>query len=150
MLLGTQWYILIQCHSRSHGDSLSDLVEEVATLFHFTTLQRWKTVILPGIFPFLITGLVTASGGARGTQASSRSTFHLKNQTLQTTGLGATISAATDSGQFQILRAGYDCDGDDGGYDQSVGVAPTLSIGGDALQAGISYGALGGAGLRKK
>ena len=35
--------------------------------------------------------------------ALSRNTFHLKNQTLQTVGLGAQISAATDSGQFQIL-----------------------------------------------
>ena len=77
-------------------------MKEVATLFHFTTLQKWKTVILPGIFPFLITGLVTASGGAWNASIVAEY-FHLHNQTLQTVGLGATISAATDSGQFQIL-----------------------------------------------
>ena len=59
-------------------------------------------MILPGIFPFLITGMVTASGGAWNASIIAEY-FRLKNQTLQTVGLGATISAATDRGQFQIL-----------------------------------------------
>jgi NitT/TauT family transport system permease protein len=100
MLLGTQWYILFNVIAGAMAIP-SDL-KEVATLFHFTTWQKWKTVILPGIFPFLITGLVTASGGAWNASIVAEY-FRLKNQTLQTTGLGATISAATDSGQFQIL-----------------------------------------------
>lgn len=100
MLLGTQWYILFNVIAGAMAIP-SDL-REVATLFHFTTLQRWKTVILPGIFPFLITGLVTASGGAWNASIIAEY-FRLKNQTLQTVGLGAVISAATDSGQFQIL-----------------------------------------------
>jgi NitT/TauT family transport system permease protein len=100
MLLGTQWYILFNVIAGAMAIP-SDL-KEVATLFRFTTIQRWKTVILPGIFPFLITGLVTASGGAWNASIIAEY-FHLKNQTLQTVGLGATISAATDSGQFQIL-----------------------------------------------
>jgi NitT/TauT family transport system permease protein len=100
MLLGTQWYILFNVIAGAMAIP-SDL-KEVATLFHFTTAQRWKTVILPGIFPFLITGLVTASGGAWNASIVAEY-FRLKNQTLQTVGLGATISAATDSGQFQIL-----------------------------------------------
>jgi NitT/TauT family transport system permease protein len=100
MLLGTQWYILFNVIAGAMAIP-SDL-KEVATLFHFTTIQKWKTVILPGIFPFLITGLVTASGGAWNASIIAEY-FHLKNQTLQTVGLGATISAATDSGQFQIL-----------------------------------------------
>jgi NitT/TauT family transport system permease protein len=65
-------------------------------------VQRWKTLILPGIFPYLITGLVTASGGAWNASIIAEY-FHLKNHTLQTTGLGAVISAATDAGKFQIL-----------------------------------------------
>jgi NitT/TauT family transport system permease protein len=100
MLLGTQWYILFNVIAGAMAIP-SDL-REVATLFHFTTLQKWKTVILPGIFPFLITGMVTASGGAWNASIIAEY-FRLKNQTLQTTGLGAVISAATDSGQFQIL-----------------------------------------------
>jgi NitT/TauT family transport system permease protein len=100
MLLGTQWYILFNVIAGAMAIP-SDL-REVATLFRFTTVQRWKTVILPGIFPFLITGLVTASGGAWNASIIAEY-FRLHNQTLQTVGLGAVISAATDSGQFQIL-----------------------------------------------
>jgi NitT/TauT family transport system permease protein len=100
MLLGTQWYILFNVIAGAMAIP-SDL-KEVAMLFHFTTVQKWKTVILPGIFPFLITGLVTASGGAWNASIIAEY-FRLHNQTLQTVGLGATISAATDSGQFQIL-----------------------------------------------
>ncbi|MEO6804972.1 MAG: ABC transporter permease subunit [Edaphobacter sp.] len=100
MLLGTQWYILFNVIAGAMAIP-SDL-KEVATLFHFTAIQKWKTVILPGIFPFLITGMVTASGGAWNASIIAEY-FRLKNQTLQTVGLGAVISAATDSGQFQIL-----------------------------------------------
>jgi NitT/TauT family transport system permease protein len=59
-------------------------------------------VILPGIFPFLLTGLVTASGGAWNASIIAEY-FHLKDHTYQTLGLGAQISAASDAGQFQIL-----------------------------------------------
>jgi NitT/TauT family transport system permease protein len=100
MMLGTQWYILFNVIAGAMAIP-SDL-REVATLFRFTTLQRWKTVILPGIFPYLVTGMVTASGGAWNASIIAEY-FRLKNQTYQTMGLGATISAATDSGQFQIL-----------------------------------------------
>jgi NitT/TauT family transport system permease protein len=100
MMLGTQWYILFNVIAGAMA--IPTDLREVATLFHFTTAQRWRTLILPGIFPYLITGLVTASGGAWNASIIAEY-FHLKNKTLQTTGLGATISAATDSGQFQIL-----------------------------------------------
>lgn len=100
MLLGTQWYILFNVIAGAMA--IPSDMREVATLFRFTKVQRWKTVILPGIFPFLITGLVTASGGAWNASIIAEY-FRLKNQTMQTVGLGAVISAATDSGQFQIL-----------------------------------------------
>ena len=100
MLLGTQWYILFNVIAGAMAIP-SDL-REVGTLFRFTTAQRWRTIILPGIFPYLITGLVTASGGAWNASIVAEY-FRLHNQTLQTVGLGAQISAATDSGQFQLL-----------------------------------------------
>ncbi|MDE1175552.1 MAG: ABC transporter permease subunit [Edaphobacter sp.] len=100
MMLGTQWYILFNVIAGAMA--IPNDLREVARLFKFTRAQRWRTVILPGIFPYLITGLVTASGGAWNASIVAEY-FHLKNQTLQTTGLGAVISAATDSGQFQIL-----------------------------------------------
>ncbi len=100
MLLGTQWYILFNVIAGAMAIP-SDL-REVSTLFHFTRWQRWKTLILPGIFPYLVTGLVTASGGAWNASIIAEY-FHLKGQTMQTLGLGAEISAASDKGQFQIL-----------------------------------------------
>jgi NitT/TauT family transport system permease protein len=100
MMLGTQWYILFNVIAGAMA--IPTDLREVARLFRFTPAQRWRTLILPGIFPYLITGLVTASGGAWNASIIAEY-FHLKNQTLQTVGLGAVISAATDSGQFQIL-----------------------------------------------
>lgn len=100
MMLGTQWYILFNVIAGAMA--IPTDLREVATLFHFTTSQRWKTLILPGIFPYLITGLVTASGGAWNASIIAEY-FRLKNHTMQTLGLGAVISAATDSGKFQIL-----------------------------------------------
>ncbi len=100
MLLGTQWYILFNVIAGAIAIP-SDL-KEVATLFHFSTAQRWTTVILPGIFPFLITGLITASGGAWNASIIAEY-FPVKGQILQTTGLGAIISEATSNGRFPIL-----------------------------------------------
>jgi len=102
MMLGTQWYILFNVIAGAMAIP-SDL-KEVADLFHFSSLQRWTTVILPGIFPFLITGLVTASGGAWNASIVAEY-FHLKNQTLTTVGLGEQISRASDQGNFPLLLA---------------------------------------------
>jgi len=103
MLLGTQWYILFNVIAGAMAIP-SDL-KEAASLYKFTSWQRWTTLILPGIFPYLITGLVTASGGAWNASIFAEY-YHIQNRTLQTLGLGAQISAATDAGQFpQLLMA---------------------------------------------
>ncbi len=100
MLLGTQWYILFNVIAGAI--SIPSDLREVATLYHFTRWQRWTKLILPGIFPYLITGMVTASGGAWNASVFAEYT-HLADRTLQTIGLGAQIDAATDSGRFPVL-----------------------------------------------
>ena len=100
MLLGTQWYILFNVIAGAM--SIPSDLREVSTLFHFTRWQRWTKLILPGIFPYLITGMVTASGGAWNASVMAEYS-HVKDRTLETIGLGAQIDAATDSGQFAIL-----------------------------------------------
>jgi NitT/TauT family transport system permease protein len=100
MLLGTQWYILFNVIAGA--SAIPSNLKEVAALYKFSRWQRWKVVILPGIFPYLITGLVTASGGAWNASIVAEY-FHLKDHTLQTLGLGAEISAASDQGHFSIL-----------------------------------------------
>lgn len=100
MLLGTQWYILFNVIAGAMAIP-SDL-REVSGLFRFTSLQRWTTLILPGIFPYLITGLITASGGAWNASIVAEY-FKIHNATLKTLGLGAQISAASDRGDFPTL-----------------------------------------------
>lgn len=72
--------------------------------FRLEAIERWKKLILPGIFPYLVTGLVTASGGAWNASIVAEY-FHFKGHTYTTVGLGATISQATDSGNFDLLLA---------------------------------------------
>lgn len=100
MLLGTQWYLLFNVIAGAMAIP-SDL-KEVGRLFHFTTAQRWKTIILPGIFPYLLTGLITASGGAWNASIVAEY-FRLKGSTMTAFGLGEQISAATDAGNFAVL-----------------------------------------------
>jgi len=100
MLLGTQWYILFNVIAGAM--SIPSDLREVASLYHFTRWQRWTRLILPGIFPFLLTGMVTASGGAWNASVMAEYA-QVKGQTLQTIGLGAEISSATDAGRFPII-----------------------------------------------
>lgn len=100
MLLGTQWYVLFNVIAGAMA--LPSDLKRVSEIYRFSRLQRWKTLILPGIFPYLITGLVTASGGAWNASIIAEY-FRLRNETHQAFGLGSQISAATDQGQFHIL-----------------------------------------------
>ena len=100
LLLGTQWYILFNVIAGAMA--IPTDLKEASSVFKFTTGQRWRRVILPGIFPYLITGMVTASGGAWNASIVAEY-FRLNGQTFTTVGLGATISRATDSGNFALL-----------------------------------------------
>jgi len=102
LLLGTQWYILFNVIAGAMA--IPTDLKEASTLFQFTSVQRWRKLILPGVFPYLITGLVTASGGAWNASIVAEY-FRLKDQTYTTVGLGALISRATDAGNFDLLLA---------------------------------------------
>jgi NitT/TauT family transport system permease protein len=102
MLLGTQWYILFNVIAGAMAIP-SDL-KEAAGIFRFGSWDRWRRLILPGIFPYLITGLLTASGGAWNASIVAEY-FHFGGKSLSTQGLGAIISRATDSGHFDVLLA---------------------------------------------
>ncbi len=102
MLLAAQWYILFNVIAGAQA--IPSELREVGTLFRFGGLQRWTTVILPGIFPFLITGLITASGGAWNASIVAEY-FQVKGQTLSTLGLGAQISAASNDANYPVLLA---------------------------------------------
>src|SRR5262249_58936210 len=79
-------------------------LKEAATIFRFGAVDRWRRLILPGIFPYLITGMVTASGGAWNASIVAEY-FHFQGRIVQAPGLGSTISAASDAGRFDLLLA---------------------------------------------
>jgi NitT/TauT family transport system permease protein len=100
LLLGTQWYVLFNVIAGAMA--IPTDLKECCSVFHIRGVERWKKLILPGIFPYLITGLVSASGGAWNASIVAEY-FHFKGHIYTTTGLGATISQATDSGDFHLL-----------------------------------------------
>jgi NitT/TauT family transport system permease protein len=103
MILGTQWYILfnvIAGASAFPGD-----LREAAGSFHLKGWRWWVKVILPGIFPYYITGAITASGGSWNAsivaEVASWGDTH-----LTATGLGAYIATATEAGDFPRVVLG--------------------------------------------
>src|SRR5579871_4711663 len=102
LLLGTQWYILFNVIAGAIA--IPTDLKECCSVFRLTGIERWKKLILPGIFPYLVTGFVTASGGAWNASIIAEY-FTFKGHTYTTVGLGATISQATDTGNFDLLLA---------------------------------------------
>ncbi len=102
LLLGTQWYLLFNVIAGAMA--IPTDLKEVCDIYQLGTVQRWRKLLLPGIFPYLLTGMVTASGGAWNASIVAEY-FHFNKKTIATTGLGATISAATDAGNFPLLLA---------------------------------------------
>jgi NitT/TauT family transport system permease protein len=102
LLLGTQWYILFNVIAGAMA--IPTDLKEVCSVCRIKGAERWRKLILPGIFPYLVTGLVTASGGAWNASIVAEY-FHFKGQIFSTTGLGATISQASDSGNYDLLIA---------------------------------------------
>jgi NitT/TauT family transport system permease protein len=102
MLLGTQWYILFNVIAGAMA--IPTDLKEAATVFRFTRGERWRRLILPAIFPYLVTGMLTASGGAWNASIVAEY-FHFQGKALSVRGLGASISRATDSGNLPVLLA---------------------------------------------
>jgi NitT/TauT family transport system permease protein len=102
ILLGTQWYILFNVIAGAIAIP-SDL-KEACSVFGIKGAKLWRKLILPGIFPYLVTGLVTASGGAWNASVIAEY-FHFRDQTFFTTGLGAIISRASEDSNFKLLLA---------------------------------------------
>ncbi|HME13196.1 MAG TPA: ABC transporter permease subunit [Candidatus Acidoferrum sp.] len=102
MLLGTQWYILFNVIAGAMA--IPTDLKEASKIFRFSSWDRWRFLILPGIFPYLVTGMVTASGGAWNASIVAEY-FHFQGRIVSAPGLGSTIASASDSGRFDILLA---------------------------------------------
>lgn len=103
MILGTQWYILFNVIA---GASMipRDLYL-VADNFGVKGWQWWRRLALPGIFPFYITGAITAAGGAWNASIVAE-WVSWGDTTLRATGLGEYIQASTIAGDFPKIALG--------------------------------------------
>ncbi len=102
LLLGTQWYILFNVIAGA--SAIPTDLKEVCDVFHLRRSELWRKLLLPAIFPYLVTGFITASGGAWNASIIAEY-FHFQGKTISTIGLGAVISHATDTGNLRVLLA---------------------------------------------
>lgn len=103
MILGAQWYILFNVIAGASSIP-KDLLRAADNLGVVGWL-RWSKLLLPGIFPYYITGAITASGGAWNASIVSE-VASWGNEKLVATGLGAYISDSTTAGQFSHIALG--------------------------------------------
>lgn len=102
MLMGTQWYLLFNVIAGA--TAIPQDLKYSGALLGMGRLDRWRTLILPALFPYLVTGAITSTGGAwNASIVAEYGTFG--GRTVQTIGLGALISHATAQGAYPLLLA---------------------------------------------
>jgi NitT/TauT family transport system permease protein len=100
MLLGAQWYILFNVIAGA--TSIPAELKEAGVLYNMSQRQLWKQLYLPSVFPFLITGLITAAGGAWNATIVAEA-LTVKSQTYYAFGLGSIISKASGEEKYSLL-----------------------------------------------
>jgi NitT/TauT family transport system permease protein len=103
MILGAQWYILFNVIAGATAFP-TDL-REAASLFRLRSWQWWRKAILPGIFPYYVTGALTASGGSWNASIVAE-VANWGDTRLQAAGLGSFIANATDAGDYPRVVLG--------------------------------------------
>jgi NitT/TauT family transport system permease protein len=103
IMLGTQWYLLFNVMSGARG--IPQDLRSCSDILRLSGWVRWRTLYLPAVFPSLVTGWITAAGGAWN--ASIVAEYLRDNGKLtEATGLGDLISRATDHANYGQLAAG--------------------------------------------
>jgi NitT/TauT family transport system permease protein len=103
IVLGTQWYILFNVIAGA--SAYPNDYREAAANFRIRGWQWWRQAMLPGIFPYYVTGAITASGGAWN--ASIVSEYVQWGDTkLAAHGLGSYIAQTTAAGDFPKIILG--------------------------------------------
>lgn len=103
MILGTQWYILFNVIAGA--SAFPNDMKEAANSFHLKGAQWWFKVILPGVFPYYVTGALTASGGSWNASIVAE-VASWGNTTLRAEGLGSYIAEATTAADFPRITLG--------------------------------------------
>lgn len=102
MLMGTQWYLLFNVIAGTAA--IPEDLRHTSQLMGLSGLDKWRTLILPAIFPQAITGAITATGGAWNASIVAEY-IQFAGETRATVGIGALISEATANGDFALLLA---------------------------------------------
>ncbi|NVZ29935.1 ABC transporter permease subunit [Pseudomonas gingeri] len=103
IVLGTQWYILFNVIAGA--SAFPNDFREAAANFHIRGWQWWRKVMLPGIFPYYVTGAITASGGAWNASIVSEFVSWGQDKVVAH-GLGAYIAQTTAAGDFPKITLG--------------------------------------------
>jgi len=103
MILGTQWYILFNVIAGATAFPTD--FREVAATFRIHGWRWWRDAMLPGIFPYYVTGAITASGGAWNASIVSEWVSWGPTK-LSGSGLGAYIAQMTEAGDFPRIALG--------------------------------------------
>lgn len=103
MVLGAQWYVLFNV--LAGASAVPGDLGEASDVYRLSGIRRFRTLDLPAVFPFLVTGLVTAAGGAWNASIVAE-TLVFRGSELTTFGLGSLITRATHEGNFPLLAAG--------------------------------------------
>ncbi len=102
MLLGVQWYVLFNVLAGAMR--VPRELKYALELMETPTWLQWRMLYIPSVFPTLVTGWVTAAGGAWNASMVAEAVTY-RGQQIKTGGLGATIQAASDEGNFVVLAA---------------------------------------------
>lgn len=104
MLLGAQWYILFNVIAGA--SAIPHDLREVADVYRMSRREKWMRLYIPCVFPYLVTGLITAAGGAWNATIVAEFVQMKGQATLTAFGLGWLISVATDQANYSLLAAG--------------------------------------------
>ncbi len=102
MLLGSQWYILFNVIGAAAAVP-ADL-KEATVSFRLSGWRQFTALYVPAVFPALVTGWVTAAGGAWNASIVAEKVSY-NGQPLATDGIGALISQSAERGDFHTLAA---------------------------------------------
>lgn len=103
MVLGTQWYILFNVIAGA--SSLPKNLRQAVNTLNVSGWLWWRKFMLPAIFPYYITGAITAAGGAWNISIIAEA-VQWGNQELNATGLGSYITQVATKGSFEQLVLG--------------------------------------------
>jgi NitT/TauT family transport system permease protein len=103
MLMGTQWYLLFNVIAGA--SAIPQDLRYTTDLLQLSRRDRWRTLLLPALFPYLVTGGITASGGAWNASIVAEH-VEFAGAAHATVGIGAVIARATVSGNYALLLAG--------------------------------------------